>query len=143
VLSPRAGFRVAAILLLSVCVRQPSQLVAQEASAPDAPQTVRVPRELSVPGSSAPASPADRTASDTLAADLLAQARELRRQGNPRDAYALYRRWLEQNSGSPDYGAVLAEAASCAPDVVLSVELYRRYGSGVADGRLREQLLVE
>jgi cell division protein FtsN len=134
---------VVAILFLCLLGAAPQRLSAQQAGAGAGPETVPVPRELSpaLPSTVVP-SPASEGV-DAAAAELLAQARQLRAAGNARDAYALYRRWLEQYPDAPEYGLILQEAAAGAPDVHLAGELYRRYGAGVKDRGLREEILVD
>jgi len=161
---PRLPLRVA--LLAALMALHATALTAQSSQGGTEPPAIVVPRELSAPQAPPSASlPGDAAAGEAgepgtpgvpgtpgalpgaaapqaSAQDLLAEARRLREEGQLREAFSVYRLWLERNPGDPSFAAVLGEATSWAPDAILASDLLGRFAGGIQEPELREEFLL-
>jgi len=69
---------------------------------------------------------------------LLVEARDLSERGKLQEAADAYTRWLAENSGHPDFGLILIEAADSQVSVERALELLRIYTPRVQDPGQRE-----
>lgn len=77
-----------------------------------------------------------------LYADELSQARSLDSAGRPAAAAAAYERWLESNTDSPEWGAILFRTAEILPSPSKELALLERWLPAVEQGAVRHGILV-